>query len=112
MEHHRPADLARLIHPRSIALVGASARAGSIGERTLTNLLTHSELPPPPHLLNPTPPPPPHPAPASRPGRPAVSGQPEPARTARPALLAQRRGAAGHARCGGGCSARQRRARG
>ncbi|KAB7598030.1 acetate--CoA ligase family protein, partial [Verminephrobacter sp. Larva24] len=54
MEHHRPADLARLIHPRSIALVGASERAGSIGERTLTNLLTHSELAGPLYLVNPS----------------------------------------------------------
>src|SRR6218665_2925036 len=54
MEHHRPADLARLIHPRSIALVGASERAGSIGERTLTNLLTHSELAGPLCLVNPS----------------------------------------------------------
>src|SRR6218665_4033320 len=54
MEHHRPADLARLIHPRSIALVGASERAGSIGERTLTNLLPHSELAGPLYLVNPS----------------------------------------------------------
>ena len=37
-------DLTRLIHPRSIALVGASDRLHSIGERTLTNLLDHSEF--------------------------------------------------------------------
>ncbi|MBY4898477.1 acetate--CoA ligase family protein [Cupriavidus sp. AU9028] len=37
-------DLSRLIHPRSIALVGASDRATSIGERTMTNLLAHSRF--------------------------------------------------------------------
>lgn len=37
-------DLSRLINPHSIALVGASDREGSIGERTLTNLITHSKF--------------------------------------------------------------------
>lgn len=35
---YRRADLARLISPRSIALVGASPTAGSIGDQTLKNL--------------------------------------------------------------------------
>jgi acetate---CoA ligase (ADP-forming) len=46
-------DLSRLISPRSIALVGASDRAGGIGERTLTNLLTHSEFHGTLYLVNP-----------------------------------------------------------
>lgn len=50
---HRPADLARLIHPRSIALVGASDREGSIGEYTLTNLITHSRFDGDVYLINP-----------------------------------------------------------
>ena len=37
-------DLSRLIHPRSIALVGASERPQSIGGRTLSNLLDHSQI--------------------------------------------------------------------
>ncbi len=49
-----PADLSRLINPRSIALVGASDREGSIGERTLTNLLTHSAFGGEVFLVNPT----------------------------------------------------------
>lgn len=49
-----PADLSRLINPRSIALVGASDREGGIGERTLTNLLTHSEFGGDVYLVNPT----------------------------------------------------------
>lgn len=40
--NHRPlyrhADLLKLLEPRSIAIVGASARAGSFGERTARNL--------------------------------------------------------------------------
>ncbi|MCK8785697.1 acetate--CoA ligase family protein [Roseomonas sp. NAR14] len=35
---YRRADLAPLLEPRSIALIGASPRAGSFGERTLANL--------------------------------------------------------------------------
>lgn len=50
----QPADLARLMNPRSIALVGASDREGSIGEMTLTNLLTHSEFQGKVYLVNPT----------------------------------------------------------
>jgi acyl-CoA synthetase (NDP forming) len=52
-QQNRPADLSRLIDPRSIALVGASDREGSIGERTLTNLLTHSEFGGDVYLVNP-----------------------------------------------------------
>ncbi|MDP9912502.1 acyl-CoA synthetase (NDP forming) [Variovorax boronicumulans] len=52
--HNTPADLSRLINPRSIALVGASDREGSIGERTLTNLLTHSAFSGDVYLVNPT----------------------------------------------------------
>lgn len=47
-------DLSRLIRPRSIALVGASDRTHSIGERTLTNLLDHSEFEGDLYLVNPT----------------------------------------------------------
>jgi acyl-CoA synthetase (NDP forming) len=47
-------DLSRLIRPRSIALVGASDRQNSIGERTLTNLLDHSEFDGDLYLVNPT----------------------------------------------------------
>lgn len=47
-------DLSRLIRPRSIALVGASDRLHSIGERTLTNLLDHSEFDGDIYLVNPT----------------------------------------------------------
>ncbi|MDN4588216.1 CoA-binding protein [Xenophilus aerolatus] len=47
-------DLARLIHPRSIALVGASDRPQSIGGRTLTNLLDHSQIDGELYLVNPT----------------------------------------------------------
>lgn len=35
---HSPDRLKRLLHPRSIAVVGASERAGSFGQRTLANL--------------------------------------------------------------------------
>ncbi|MET0542297.1 MAG: acetate--CoA ligase family protein [Variovorax sp.] len=38
------ADLSRLVNPRSIALVGASDKADSIGFRTLENLTTHSRF--------------------------------------------------------------------
>ncbi|WP_255503362.1 acetate--CoA ligase family protein [Cupriavidus sp. UME77] len=47
-------DLSRLIRPRSIALVGASDRMHSIGERTMTNLLEHSEFDGDIYLVNPT----------------------------------------------------------
>jgi acyl-CoA synthetase (NDP forming) len=51
---HGPADLSRLINPRSIALVGASDREGGIGERTLTNLLTHSQFAGEVYFVNPS----------------------------------------------------------
>ena len=35
---YRHADLTRLLHPASVAVVGASTRAGSFGERVLVNL--------------------------------------------------------------------------
>jgi acetyl-CoA synthetase len=35
---YQHADLTRLLHPASIAVVGASTRAGSFGERVLMNL--------------------------------------------------------------------------
>jgi len=37
-------DLTRLVHPRSIALVGASDKADSIGARTFENLTTYSRF--------------------------------------------------------------------
>jgi acetate---CoA ligase (ADP-forming) len=46
-------DLSRLVRPRSIALVGASDRMHSIGERTLNNLLDHSEFDGEIYLVNP-----------------------------------------------------------
>lgn len=49
-----PDGLSRLINPRSIALVGASDRTASIGERTLTNLLTHSRFEGELYLVNPS----------------------------------------------------------
>ncbi|WP_280187823.1 acetate--CoA ligase family protein [Delftia sp. PS-11] len=47
-------DLSRLIHPRFIALVGASDRPQSIGGRTLSNLIDHSTLSGELYLVNPT----------------------------------------------------------
>ena len=35
---YNQADLTRLLHPASIAVIGASTRAGSFGERVLHNL--------------------------------------------------------------------------
>ena len=35
---YRHADLTRLLHPASVAVIGASTRAGSFGERVLHNL--------------------------------------------------------------------------
>jgi acyl-CoA synthetase (NDP forming) len=35
---YRRAELARVLHPHSVAIVGASSRAGSFGERVLNNL--------------------------------------------------------------------------
>src|SRR5215212_6697281 len=36
---YRHADLRRVLHPSSIAIVGASSRVGSFGERVLNNLM-------------------------------------------------------------------------
>ena len=35
---YQHADLTRLLHPASVAVIGASTRAGSFGERVLNNL--------------------------------------------------------------------------
>ncbi|MBZ5794660.1 acetate--CoA ligase family protein [Burkholderia contaminans] len=47
-------DLSRLISPTSVALVGASDRSGSIGERALSNLLDHSDFKGSVYLINAT----------------------------------------------------------
>jgi acetate---CoA ligase (ADP-forming) len=47
---YRRADLQRVLHPRSIAIVGASARQGSFGERVLNNLVGYAGNV---HLVNP-----------------------------------------------------------
>ncbi|MGH7042200.1 MAG: CoA-binding protein, partial [Acetobacteraceae bacterium] len=47
---YRHAELRRLLHPASIAVVGASARAGSFGERVLVNL---ADFAGPVHAVNP-----------------------------------------------------------
>ncbi|NML48716.1 acetate--CoA ligase family protein [Ramlibacter sp. G-1-2-2] len=47
-------DLSHLVLPRSIALIGASDRADSVGGRTLDNLLAHSSYQGKLHLVNPT----------------------------------------------------------
>ena len=47
---YRRADLARVLHPSSIAIVGASSRPGSFGERVLNNLADFSGNV---HLVNP-----------------------------------------------------------
>jgi len=39
---YRHAELVRLLHPGSIAVIGASARAGSFGERVLDNLVNYT----------------------------------------------------------------------
>src|SRR5271166_3954325 len=39
---YRHAELARLLHPASIAVIGASTRAGSFGERVLNNLTNYA----------------------------------------------------------------------
>ena len=41
-ENYRHADLTRLLNPASIAVIGASQRPGSFGERVLHNLQTYS----------------------------------------------------------------------
>lgn len=47
-------DLSALVNPASIALVGASDRAGSIGAHTLANLTEHSSFEGELYLVNPT----------------------------------------------------------
>jgi acetate---CoA ligase (ADP-forming) len=39
---YRHAELVRLLHPTSIAVIGASVRAGSFGERVLNNLVNYT----------------------------------------------------------------------
>lgn len=46
-------DLAELFSPRSVVLVGASDRPGSIGRRTFDNLVLHGEFGGELHLVNP-----------------------------------------------------------
>lgn len=47
-------DLTRLVNPRSVALVGASDRAGSIGARAMDNLINHSKFSGELFLVNPS----------------------------------------------------------
>ncbi|MDU7523609.1 MAG: hypothetical protein E7K72_19865 [Roseomonas mucosa] len=47
-------DLTPLFDPRSVALVGASERAASVGGRTLSNILDHSDYRGALHLVNAT----------------------------------------------------------
>ena len=47
-------DLARLVDPRSIAIIGASDRPGSLGSRTVANLLEHSDFGGRTYLINPS----------------------------------------------------------
>lgn len=47
------ADIGRLVNPRSIAIIGASDRAGSLGSRTVSNLLDHSDFRGETYLINP-----------------------------------------------------------
>lgn len=51
---HSYQDLTPLVSPKSIVLVGASDRADSIGQRTLTNLVEHSEFKGTLYLVNPS----------------------------------------------------------
>lgn len=46
-------SLERLVDPRSIAIIGASDRAGSLGSRTLSNLFDHSDFNGDAYLINP-----------------------------------------------------------
>jgi acetate---CoA ligase (ADP-forming) len=39
---YRHAELARLLHPSSVAVIGASTRPGSFGERVLDNLANYT----------------------------------------------------------------------
>lgn len=47
-------DLGRLVYPRSIAIIGASDRPGSLGSRTVSNLLEHSDFNGHTYLINPS----------------------------------------------------------
>lgn len=46
-------DLSRLVNPRSIAIIGASDRPGSLGARTVGNLLDHSDFRGETYMINP-----------------------------------------------------------
>lgn len=46
-------SLDRLVNPRSIAIIGASDRPGSLGSRTLSNLFDHSDFTGDAYLINP-----------------------------------------------------------
>lgn len=48
------ADLSRLVNPRSVAVVGASAVPGSPGHSAMQNVLRHSRIEGPVHLVNPS----------------------------------------------------------
>ena len=45
-------DLTHLFDPRSVVLVGASERAASVGGRTLSNIIDHSDFRGTLHLVN------------------------------------------------------------
>lgn len=47
-----PADLSRLVDPASVAIIGASDRPGSLGARTVANLLDHSDFTGRPYLIS------------------------------------------------------------
>lgn len=48
----RTAGLARLVDPRSVAIIGASDRPGSLGARAVANLLDHSDFRGTAHLVS------------------------------------------------------------
>ncbi|MFI6988608.1 acetate--CoA ligase family protein [Nonomuraea wenchangensis] len=47
-----PSDLSRLVDPESVAIIGASDRPGSLGARTVANLLDHSDFTGRPYLVS------------------------------------------------------------
>ena len=51
---HTPVDLAYLVDPRSVAIIGASDRPGSLGARSVENLLVHSDFRGTPYLISKT----------------------------------------------------------
>lgn len=53
IERGGPSSLEHLVNPRSIAIIGASDRAGSLGSRTLSNLFEHSDFGGEAYLINP-----------------------------------------------------------